>query len=151
MIKLIKYYFLQLYGFYIFGKPVGVLGFFRVGNKSNISIGDYCGINSGVYILGHTKVVIGNYVVLSVDAKILDAGLDLTDYVDIKLPQHISSPVVIEDGVWIGAGAIILAGITVGKKSVVAAGSVVTKDVPPGVVVAGNPAKILRKLNSYLG
>ena len=150
MIELIKYYLLQLYGLLIFRKRVGVLGLFRVGNRRNISIGDNCGINSGVYILGHTKVVIGNNVVLSVDAKILDAGLDLNDYVKIRLPQHIFSPVVIEDGVWIGAGAIILAGVTVGKKSVVAAGSVVTKDVPPGVVVAGNPAKILRILNNCL-
>ena len=147
MIKLIRYVFLQVYGYYIFGKPVGVLGFFRVGNKKNISIGNDCGINSGVYILGHKSVVIGNNVILSVDAKIIDSGLDLTGYVYTKFPQHISSAVVIEDGVWIGAGAIVLPGVTIGKKSVVAAGAVVTRDVPSGVVVAGNPAKILRNLN----
>lgn len=146
MIKLIKFYFLQLYGLYIFGKWVGVLGLFRVGNKKNISIGDDCGINSGVYILGHSKVVIGNNVVLSVDVKIIDAGLDLTNFVNTKLPLHISSAVTIEDGVWIGAGAIILPGVTVGKKSVVAAGSVVTKNVPSGTLVAGNPAKIMKVL-----
>jgi acetyltransferase-like isoleucine patch superfamily enzyme len=136
-----------MYGYYIFGKPVGVLGFFRVGNKKNISIGNDCGINSGVYILGHESVVIGNNVVLSVDAKIIDSGLDLADYVHTKFPQHKSSAVVIEEGVWIGAGAIVLPGVTIGKKSVVAAGAVVTRDVPSGVVVAGNPAKILKNLN----
>ena len=51
----------------------------------------------------------------------------------------------IEDGAWIGAGAIILAGVTVGKNAVVAAGSVVVKDVPPGAIVGGNPAKMLRQ------
>jgi acetyltransferase-like isoleucine patch superfamily enzyme len=141
MFKLIKYYLLQFYGFYIFGKRVGVIGFFRVGNKRNISIGDDCGINSGVYILGHWKVLIGNNVVLSVDAKLLDAGLDLNNFANIKTPRHTSSFVIIEDDVWIGAGAIILPGVTVGRKSVVGAGSVVTKNVAPYTVVAGNPAR----------
>ena len=51
----------------------------------------------------------------------------------------------IEDDAWIGAGAIILNGITIGKGAVVGAGSIVTKDVPAGAVVAGNPAKEIRK------
>lgn len=46
----------------------------------------------------------------------------------------------------IGSGATILGGITIGEKSIIGAGSVVTKDVPPGVIVAGNPARVLRKL-----
>ena len=55
-----------------------------------------------------------------------------------------ANPVIIEDDVLIGASAVILEGVRVGKGSVVAAGSVVTKDVPPGVVVAGSPAKIIK-------
>ena len=55
--------------------------------------------------------------------------------------------VVIGNDVWIGAGAIILNGVTIGDNSVVGAGSVVTHDVPKNTIVAGNPAKILRKLN----
>ena len=143
----IRYVVLQLYGYLIFRKKVGVLGLFRVGNKKNISIGEDCGINSGVYILGHKKVVIGNNVVLSVDVKIIDSGLESTDFIRIKKPLHISAAVIIEDDVWIGAGAIVLPGVTLGKKSIVAAGSVVTKNVPQGVVVAGNPARIIRVLN----
>lgn len=54
-------------------------------------------------------------------------------------------PVVIEDGVMIGANAVILEGVRVGAGAVVAAGSVVTKDVPPGVVVAGTPARIIKE------
>ena len=57
-----------------------------------------------------------------------------------------AEPIVIEDNVWIGGGAIVLAGVTIGADSVVGAGAVVTKDVPPGVVVAGNPARILRRV-----
>lgn len=56
-----------------------------------------------------------------------------------------ATPVIIEDDVLIGANSVILEGVRVGKGSVVAAGSVVTTDVPPGVVVAGSPAKIIKK------
>lgn len=56
----------------------------------------------------------------------------------------IARPIVIEKNVWIAAGAIIIGGVTVGANSVVAAGSVVTKDVPPNSLVAGNPAQIMR-------
>ena len=55
-----------------------------------------------------------------------------------------ATPVIIEDDVLIGANSVILEGVKVGKGAVVAAGSVVTKDVPPGVVVAGSPARIIK-------
>jgi acetyltransferase-like isoleucine patch superfamily enzyme len=51
----------------------------------------------------------------------------------------------VKSGVAIGSGATLLCGITIGEKAVIGAGAVVTRDVPPGVVVVGNPAKILRK------
>ena len=70
----------------IIAKRVGVLGFFRVRDKRNISIGDGWGMNSGVYILGHSKVDIGKSVVLSVDAKHLYSGLGLNDLLRIHLP-----------------------------------------------------------------
>jgi acetyltransferase-like isoleucine patch superfamily enzyme len=57
-----------------------------------------------------------------------------------------SRPVCIEDNAWICAGAFIMKGVTVGESSVVAAGSVVVKDVPPRVVVAGNPARVVKEL-----
>lgn len=53
-------------------------------------------------------------------------------------------PITIEDGVWIGGGAIVLGGVTLGEGCVVGAGAVVTRDVPPNTVVAGNPAKVVR-------
>ena len=58
----------------------------------------------------------------------------------------VSRPVVLGEDVWVGAGAIILSGVTVGDGAVVGAGSVVTKDVPPRTVVAGNPARVLHKI-----
>jgi maltose O-acetyltransferase len=58
-----------------------------------------------------------------------------------------AKPIVIGDNVWLGGGAIVLAGVTIGADSVVGAGAVVTRDVPPGVVVVGNPARVLRPVN----
>jgi tetrahydrodipicolinate N-acetyltransferase len=58
-----------------------------------------------------------------------------------------AKPVVIEDDVLIGANAVILEGVRVGRGSVVAAGAVVTKDVPPNVVVAGTPARIIKEID----
>jgi len=56
-----------------------------------------------------------------------------------------SSPIVIEDDVWIGAGVTVLPGVRIGRGSVIGAASVVTKDVPPWTVAAGNPARVVRQ------
>ena len=57
-----------------------------------------------------------------------------------------SKPVTLCNNVWVGAGAIILPGVTVGENSVVGAGAVVTHDVPPNTVVAGNPARVIKTI-----
>ncbi|MDQ6795887.1 MAG: hypothetical protein M3067_13940 [Chloroflexota bacterium] len=57
-------------------------------------------------------------------------------------------PVAIEDDVWIGANVVVLKGVTIGRAAVIGAGSVVTQDVPPYVVVAGNPARVIRDLSA---
>ena len=60
-----------------------------------------------------------------------------------KLPEN-DADVIIEDGVWCGCNAVILKGVHIGKGGVVAAGSIVTKDVPPYAIVAGNPARVIK-------
>lgn len=139
---------LQLKGLLVFGKRVGILGNFTVVNPSNVSIGKHCGINHGVFILGHTRVDIGDYVVLSARVMLIDTGLEIAGFAKAEHPVHVAGPVRIEDGAWIGAGAIILPGVTVGRKSVVGAGSVVTRDVPPYSIVAGNPARIIGRTDA---
>ena len=62
-----------------------------------------------------------------------------------------ANPVVVEDNVLIGANAVILEGVRIGQGSVVAAGAIVTEDVPAGSVVAGVPAKIIKKTNQVEG
>jgi acetyltransferase-like isoleucine patch superfamily enzyme len=146
MIRKIRYLFLQLYGYIVLRKRVEVLGIFHVGKAENITLGKNVGINRGVYLLGEYSIVIGHNVVLSANAMLLDSGLDILQFADSFPVPHIEGEIVIEDYVWIGAGAIILPNVTIGERSIVGAGAVVTKDVPPYVIVAGNPARVIRVL-----
>lgn len=99
----------------------------------NGSIGNGVLISSNVGIVGrydHDHTEIGRYV--------SEGTWVYKDKTSINDPKH---QIVIEDDVWIGFGAILLSGITIGRGAIVAAGSVVTKDVKPYEIVAGNPAK----------
>jgi acetyltransferase-like isoleucine patch superfamily enzyme len=137
------YWWLQFKGRAIFGRRVGILGNFTVVNPRNVTIGRDCGINHGVFILGSHSVAIGDRVVLSAGVMLIDAGLSLSEFAASDFPSHVGGPIRIDDGAWIGAGAIVLSGVTIGKCAVVGAGSVVTKDVPPYTIVAGNPARVI--------
>lgn len=150
MLNKISHLLLQLYGYLTFGKRVYIWGWFTVVNAKNVHLGRRCAINHGVFLLGRDEITIGNNVILSANCMLLDTGLDLEHYLDVKTPNksHVKSYIRIEDNVWVGAGAIILPGVTIRKNSIVGAGAVVTKDVPEGVVVAGNPARIIRVLNA---
>lgn len=110
----------------------------------DIEIGNNTMITSRGMILG--PVLIGNNVVLGIGSQVL--GLT-HDFEDIEIPikdQGVSgTKVIIEDDVWIGGNCVIIQGIKIGKHSLVAAGSVVTKDVEPYTIVAGNPARPIKK------
>ena len=141
--------FFKIYGFLIFRKPVRIHGLFKVGNRSNITIGNNLAINYGVYIQGHSKVIIGNNVVLSPRCMLLDSGLNIQDIENARIrKEHIKGGIHIGNNVWVGANAIILPGVVIGDNSIVGAGSVVTKTFPPNVIIAGNPAKIIKRLDS---
>jgi acetyltransferase-like isoleucine patch superfamily enzyme len=116
----------------------------------NISIGDNCVINRNVIIQSceGAKIVIGNNVGISYGAKIITGGLDLQSSTYIF--RHISAGVTIGSGVWIGANAVILPGVIIGDNAVVAAGAVVVKDVAECSLVAGVPAKQIKKLIRYV-
>lgn len=102
-------------------------------------------IGVNVSIDAHSRVVIGNCVRISRDVMIETAGLDFSA---LAPPYtHISKPIVIEQGVWIGAHAMILAGVTIGEYCIVAAGAVVTKNMPPYSLVGSMPARVIGRLN----
>ncbi|MDD4646454.1 MAG: acyltransferase [Bacteroidales bacterium] len=107
-------------------------------------IGNGVGIAQNCFIQVRGKVVIGNDVIFGPNVSIFSETHNFTDPdIPVKLQGETRKGVIIEDGVWIGAGATILDGVTVGRNSVVAAGAVVTRDVPAGAVVGGVPARIL--------
>ena len=97
-------------------------------------------------IYGHGGVEIGEWSLISMHATILSSN-HIIPAMDrcIRWEKDVLLPTKIGRDVWVGANAVILGGVTIGDGAVVAAGAVVTKDVEPGAVVAGNPAKILRK------
>lgn len=107
-------------------------GKIEIGNNSYI--GDRTEIHSG------ECVKIGNNVNIAWDCNILDR-----DYHAFEADTEVIKPVEICDHVWIGARCIVLKGVKIGEGAVVAAGSVVTRDVPPGCLVAGNPAKVIKE------
>lgn len=146
MFDLLKWRANRLWGRIRFGRWVRIFGRFTIVNRKNVSIGEEVSFNSGVFILGRAGVHLGNRVTLSANCMLIDSGLDPDSRDNNGFRQHVDSPITIEDGVWIGAGAIILAGVTIGHDSVIGAGSVVTHDVPPHVLAAGNPAKVIRPI-----
>jgi len=128
---------------------------------ANSTIEDFSAINNGVgaVIIGdRTKIGLSNTIIgpvtigndIRLAQNITLSGLN-HNYQDVNIPIHVqgvsTSPIVIEDETWIGANVVVLAGVKVGRHSIIAAGSVVTKDIPPFSVAAGNPARVLKKYN----
>lgn len=115
-----------------------------LGDARSISIGPHSGIGINASI--HRGTRLGAHVMMGPDVLILSAN-HRTASVEIPMTDQgfeSTAPVIIADDVWIGARAIILPGVTVGSGSIIGAGAVVSKDVPPGAVVVGNPARIVR-------
>jgi acetyltransferase-like isoleucine patch superfamily enzyme len=94
--------------------------------------GDYISIGRNVLIGPHTVIVSANHRFDRLDIPIIQQGLKC-------------APIAIDDDCWIGASSVVLAGVKIGQGSIVGAGSVVTKNVAPYSIVAGNPAKLIRE------
>jgi maltose O-acetyltransferase len=129
-------------------------------NGGKIRIGEWCYVGEGTHIWSRSSVTIGNRVLIShlVDIhdtdghpiewqeRRLDTKARLTNQMQNLSRQTVALPVTIEDDAWVCFKATILKGVHVGKGAIIAAGSVVTEDVPPWTVVAGNPARVVRAL-----
>ena len=129
---------------------------FNIDPAGVVEVGDDS-ILVGVVFMCAESIRIGRRVVISYNVTIADSDFHPRDPELRKLdaianapegdksqrPPIIAKPVVIEDDVWIGIGAILLKGVRIGRGARIGAGAVVTKDVPPGATVVGNPAKVV--------
>ena len=117
----------------------------RYGGK--ISIGNGCGI-SGTTIYAMNSIKIGNNVLIGGNCKIIDNDfhpLPASQRINQKVENITTKPIEIGDGCFIGANSIILKGCKLGKNCVIGAGSVVSGTFPDNVIIAGNPAKIIKE------
>lgn len=114
---------------------------------ARLVIGRGFGMTGGT-ICVEESITIGDDVWVGANTTITD-----TDFHPLDLAARLArpldgatAPVVIEDGAFIGMQSLVLKGVTIGERSVIGAGSVVTRDIPPGVIAAGNPARVIRPL-----
>lgn len=107
--------------------------------------GERCYANFNLTLVDDTDVYVGDSVMFGPNVTVATAGHPVDPELRRKVAQF-NIPVHIGNNVWIGAGAVILPGITIGDDSVIGAGSVVTKDIPAGVVAVGNPCRVLREI-----
>lgn len=133
-----------------------------VQGDGQILIGRHCSFRSGTYIGSSARIKIGDRVFGAEDIFITDNNNHPTAIADRREmaitppnsplwkwtnPLVVASPVSLGDDVWLGRGCVILKGVTIGSGSIVGASAVVTKDVPPGSLVVGNPARVVRQLD----
>jgi acetyltransferase-like isoleucine patch superfamily enzyme len=125
-----------------------------------IEIGDWCYIGEGTRIWSGAKISIGHRVMIAHNVNVFDnrthplqAGARHAHFRSICETGHPRDvdlgdlPVTVEDDAWIGAGAMVLRGVKVGRGAIVAAGAVLTQDLAPGCIAAGNPARVIGSLD----
>ncbi len=129
----------------------------KIGQHSMIEPPFYCAYGQNIYISDHVflnvlctildcnEVHIGQHVMIGPGVQIYTAAHELQ-----AKPRNqgweVAKPIVIEDNVWVGGGAILLPGVRIGHNAVVGAGAVVSRSVPANTVVAGNPARVIREI-----
>jgi len=126
---------------------IGVWG--REHGHGRVEIGDAVLMSPGSRISASDEVVLGDGVMLANGAYVTDS--DWHTIYDRTVRDETPTPVHIGNNVWLGDNSVVLKGVTIGENSVVAARAVVTKDVPANVVVAGNPAKVVKELDPGKG
>jgi maltose O-acetyltransferase len=138
-----------------YGKDAFILDNVRIMGKRRISLGDRSAINTGCWITASGGLEIGDDVMIGPNVVIHTGNHNIADTsIPMNRQGHTFEKIVIGNDVWIGANAIILMGVIIGDGAVIGAGSVVTKDVYPYTVVAGNPIRVIkdrREFNPAIG
>ena len=113
---------------------------FSAHNHAILNIGENCGF-SGTVIGAFSSIIIGDNVMCGANTLITDSDWHADD-----ARSGENKEVIIENNVWIGEGVKVLKGVRIGTNSLIGSGSIVTKDIPPNVIAAGNPCRIIKKL-----
>lgn len=113
-----------------------------------LEIGDHTFINKDFLVVGGGRVVIGANCLIGPRCTIATPNHALDAATRLDGWEH-TSPVVIGDNVWFGANVTVCPGVTIGDGSVIGAGSIVIRDIPAGVVAAGNPCRVIRPLPEH--
>jgi maltose O-acetyltransferase len=128
-----------------FGEDSEIRPPFRVDYGSRISIGARTFANFGLVALDVAPITVGDDVQIGPNVQLLTP----THPVEAgprRQKWEAAEPITIEDNVWLGGGVIVCPGVTIGRDTVVGAGSVVTRDLPAGVLAVGSPARVLREV-----
>jgi len=111
---------------------------------SNIELGKRVFFNFNCVVLDVCRVSIGDYTLFGPAVQILTPMHPLD--AELRRKQEYGKPIEIGADVWVGGGALILPGVRIGSRSIIGAGSVVTRDIPDGVLAAGNPCRVIRQI-----
>lgn len=135
---------MRLFGTYY--SSVYLMPSFRCDFGFNIHFKGFALVNYNCVFLDTSPILIGRSVLIGPGVVLACAGHPIHSEQRCSSALETSEPITIEDGVWIGANSTVCGGVTIGEGSVIGAGSVVTSDIPKGVIAAGVPCKVLREI-----
>lgn len=135
---------MRLFGTYY--SSVYLMPSFRCDFGFNIHFKGFALVNYNCVFLDTSPIRIGRSVLIGPGVVLACAGHPIHSEQRCSSALETSEPITIEDGVWIGANSTVCGGVTIGEGSVIGAGSVVTSDIPKGVIAAGVPSKVLREI-----
>ncbi len=127
------------------GKDITILSPFYADYGYNCVIGDHTFINHNAYFMDGAPITVGSFCFIGPNCGLYTASHPLNAS-QRNQGYEKASPITIGKNVWIGGDVTILPGVTIGDGSVIGAKSVVTKDIPPGVLAVGNPCRVLRSI-----
>jgi acetyltransferase-like isoleucine patch superfamily enzyme len=124
-----------------------------INNPANVSVGDNCYIGTGAQLYPwNAPITIGSNVLIAAGVRIITRKHGFANMSHPMAQQgYTNAPIVIEDDVWIGFGAVVLPGVTIGRGSIVGSNAVVTRDVEPYSIVGGVPARLIRRRTPGMG
>lgn len=125
---------------------VEILAPFMVDYGYNVFMGAGCFVNHNVYMMDCAKITFGKKCFIGPSCGFYTA-IHPMEVVKRNAGYEMAKPITVGDNVWLGGNVIVLPGVTIGSNSVIGAGSVVTEDIPEGVLAVGNPCKVVRKFD----